>query len=221
MKLGNWEGAKIFMNNLSVIGLGPGHKDYIIPIAQKKIREADIIIGGKRNIDSISDWVEGKEIFVLDKYLNKMVEFIEENHHKKIAVVVSGDTGFYSLLTYIRENYNEELEVITGISSMQYIFAKIGETWNDAFVSSVHGRELDLPRIFRENSKIGLLTDGKNTPQRIAEIIFQNSIQNFEITVGENLSYENECIKTYGVEELINEKKKFGINVVVAKKINS
>lgn len=209
------------MNNLYIAGLGPGHKDYILPITERKIRESEIIVGGKRNIEGIKDWVEGKEIYYIDRFLDKMIEFINNNRHKKITVVVSGDTGFYSLLSYIRENYEGKFEVISGISSMQYIFSKIGDTWNDAFVSSVHGRELDLPAILRENSKIGLLTDNKYTPQRIAEIIFQNSLENIEITVGENLSYENEYIKTYRVEELMREKKKFGINVVVVKKIRN
>ena len=203
------EGVGDFMNNIKIIGLGPGHKDYILPIAQNLIKESQIIIGGKRNIENIQDWVEGKEIYYIDRYLDKMIEFIERNPNKNMAIVVSGDTGFYSLLSYIKENLDEKVEVITGISSIQYMFSKMGDVWNDAFISSVHGRELDLASIINEYDKIGLLTDSKYTPQRIAEIIFQSSCENIEITVGENLSYENECIRTYEVEELIKEKKKF------------
>ncbi len=209
------------MNKIKVIGLGPGHKDYILPIAQNFIKESQVIIGGKRNIENIQDWVEGKEIYYIDRYLDKMIEFIKRNSNKNIAIVVSGDTGFYSLLNYIKENLDEKVEVITGISSIQYMFSKMGDVWNDAFISSVHGRELDLSSIINEHNKIGLLTDSKYTPQRITEIIFQNSLENLEITVGENLSYENESIRTYEVEELMKEKKKFDINVVIIRKIGN
>lgn len=209
------------MNNIKIIGLGPGYKDYILPIAQNLIKESQIIIGGKRNIENIQDWVEGKEIYYIDRYLDKMIEYIKRNSKKNIAIVVSGDTGFYSLLSYIKENLDEKVEVITGISSVQYMFSKMGDIWNDAFISSVHGRELDLASVINEYNKIGLLTDSKYTPQRIAEIIFQNSLENVEITVGENLSYDNESIRTYEVEELMKEKKKFGINVVVIRKIGN
>ena len=209
------------MNKIKIIGLGPGHKDYILPIAQTFIKESQIIIGGKRNIENIQDWGEGKEIYYIDRYLDKMIEFIKRNSNKNMAIVVSGDTGFYSLLSYIKENLDEKVEVITGISSVQYMFSKMGDVWNDAFISSVHGRELDLASIINEYDKIGLLTDSKYTPQRIAEIIFQNSLENVEITVGENLSYENESIRTYEIEELIKEKKKFSINVVVIRKIGN
>ena len=221
MKSENLEGVMDFMNNIKIIGLGPGHKDYILPIAQNLIKESQIIISGKRNIENIQDWVEGKEIYYIDRYLDKMIEFIERNSKKNIVIVVSGDTGFYSLLSYIKENLDEKVEVITGISSVQYMFSKMGDVWNDAFISSVHGRELDLASIINEYDKIGLLTDSKYTPQRIAEIIFQNSLENVEITVGENLSYENESIRTYEVEELMKEKKKFDINVVVIRKIGN
>ena len=136
-------------------------------------------------------------------------------------LITTGDAGFYSLLSYIKENLDEKIEVITGISSVQYMFSKMGDVWNDVFISSVHGRELNLASIINEYNKIGLLTDSKYTPQRIAEIIFQSSCENIEITVGENLSYENESIRTYEIEELIKEKKKFGINVVVIRKIGN
>ena len=221
MKSENLEGVMDFMNNIKIRGLGPGHKDYILPIAQNLIKESQIIISGKRNIENIQDWVEGKEIYYIDRYLDKMIEFIERNSKKNIVIVVSGDTGFYSLLSYIKENLDEKVEVITGISSIQYMFSKMGDVWNDAFISSVHGRELNLASIINQYDKIGLLTDSKYTPQRIAEIIFQSSLENVEITVGENLSYEKESIRTYEVEELMKEKKKFDINVVVIRKIGN
>ena len=221
MKSENLEGVMDFMNNIKIIGLGPGHKDYILPIAQNLIKESQIIIGGKRNIENIQDWVEGKEIYYIDRYLDKMIEFVKRNSNKNIAIVVSGDTRFYSLLSYIKENLDEKVEVITGISSIQYMFSKMGDVWNDAFISSVHGRELNLASIINQYDKIGLLTDSKYTPQRIAEIIFQSSLENVEITVGENLSYEKESIRTYEVEELMKEKKKFDINVVVIRKIGN
>ena len=45
----------------------------------------------------------------------------------------------------------------------------------------------------------------------------EKNLTNFEIIVGENLSYDNEIIRKYRVEELAYEEKKFEINVVVIK----
>ena len=36
-----------------IVGLGPGHKDYIMPKALETMKKSDIIIGFKRAIDSL------------------------------------------------------------------------------------------------------------------------------------------------------------------------
>lgn len=215
MNTENLEGVKIFMNKVHILGLGPGNSSYILPVTKEIIKDSDIIIGGKRNIESILELVENKEIYYVDVFLDKMINYIEANNDKKISVIVSGDTGFYSLLTYIKNNYSGKLEVISGISSMQYMFSKICETWDNAFISSVHGRELDFQNYLKAYKKIGLLTDNKYTPQNIAKILLEQNLTNFEIIVGENLSYDNEIIRKYKVEQLAFEEKKFDINVVV------
>ena len=221
MNTENLEGVKIFMNKVHILGLGPGNSSYILPVTKEIIKDSDIIIGGKRNIESILELVENKEIYYVDIFLDRMINYIEKNSNKKISVIVSGDTGFYSLLTYIKNNYSGKLEVISGISSMQYMFSKICETWDDAFISSVHGRDLDFSNHLGTYKKIGLLTDNKYTPQNIAKILLEKNLTNFEIIVGENLSYDNEIIRKYKVEDLTFEEKKFDINVVVIREVRT
>ena len=46
------------MNKVHILGLGPGNPNYILPVTKKIIKDSDIIIGGKRNIESILDLVE-------------------------------------------------------------------------------------------------------------------------------------------------------------------
>ena len=104
---------------------------------------------------------------------------------------------------------------------MQYMFSKICETWDDAFISSVHGRYLDFSNHLGTYKKIGLLTDNKYTPQNIAKILLEKNLSNFEIIVGENLSYENEVISKYEVEELVYEERIFDINVVVIREVRT
>ena len=64
---------------INIIGLGPGEFDYITKIGEKLIYDSDILIGGKRNLESIEDFNGEKiksiakdaadlgiELFVLD-----------------------------------------------------------------------------------------------------------------------------------------------------------
>lgn len=208
------------MEKIKILGLGPGNLNYTLPIVLKKIEESDVIIGGKRHLESLGKYTKNKEHFYISADLNKVIEFINENRDKKISLVVSGDTGFYSFLAFIKKHFcDNELEVVAGISSLQYMFAKISEFWNDAYISSVHGKNFDYVSKLREYEKIGLLTDfSKNTPQNIAKKLFENGFENAKIFVGENLSYENEKIYEFRVSKLKDYEKKFGMNVVIIKR---
>ena len=46
---------------INVIGLGPGNTDYITKLGEKLIQNSDVVIGGKRNLESIVDF-EGEKI---------------------------------------------------------------------------------------------------------------------------------------------------------------
>ena len=203
-------------NKINVLGLGPGNLNYVLPIVSKEIEKSDIIIGGKRHIESLGKYAENKEYCYINADLQRVLNFIKDNRDKKISLILSGDTGFYSMLTFMRKHFKaDELNVIPGISSIQYMFAKISDYWNDAFVSSVHGREIDYVEKLRQFGKIGLLTDNKNMPQKIAKRLVEVGMGEAIIFVGENLSYENERILEFSARGMVKVEEKFEMNVVV------
>ena len=46
---------------INIIGLGPGNTDYITELGKRIIKTSDVVIGGKRNLESISDF-KGEKI---------------------------------------------------------------------------------------------------------------------------------------------------------------
>ena len=46
---------------INVLGLGPGNLDYTLPAAIKKLEETEVVIGGKRHIESLGKYAENKE----------------------------------------------------------------------------------------------------------------------------------------------------------------
>ncbi len=202
------------MNKIKVIGLGPGHKDYILPKAVRAVNNSDIIIGAKRNLKSID--LKDKKIFEIKNNLYEIIDFIKDNYiTNKIAVIVSGDTGFYSFLRFLKKHFTTELlQVIPGISSMQYMFASIGESWEDAYIGSLHGRENDFVKKVRKYKKVGLLTDKKWTPFKISQELINEEIKDRVIYIGENLSYENEKITKLDIKS-VSKNTDYGLCVVV------
>ena len=182
------------INKLNIVGIGPGNPDYILPAAEKVLKESDIIIGGRRNLDAVA--FMGKEMVEISGDLSKTLDFIKNNYSDRVlSVIASGDPGFYSILGYLKRNFNEqEINVLPGISVLQYMFAKIGLTWENAKFASLHGRECDPVEIVKECPVAGFLTDRKHTYKYIAEILTENGLGNRIMYVGSNLSYNNELI---------------------------
>ncbi len=203
------------MEKINILGLGPGNKEYILPITKKYIKKSDILIGGRRNIESLGTLAEGKEIRYIDRYLDELTLYIKDNRDKKISLIVSGDSGFYSMVPFMKKHFEiKDLNIISGISSMQYMFSSIGYSYEDTFIASVHGRECDYLTPIKEGKKIGLLTDNKTTPQVLAQNLLENQIKG-TIFVGERLSYDDERITRMSLEDMIDLKIIFEINVVV------
>lgn len=202
------------MSKVYVLGMGPGNKDYILPITLRIIDESDVLIGGKRILKDFEK--KGKELLYIDSKLSKIIEYIKENKDKKkISLLLSGDTGFYSMLSYLKKHFEaQEMEVIPGISSYQYLMGKLKKTWHKSFVGSVHGRELDIATVVKNHDSVILLTDNNNSPSKIADIITGAGVKNKVMTVGENLSYENERIIIDSPEN-IAKIKDFNMSVVV------
>lgn len=160
------------MRKITVAGTGPGGEEYILPIVRAKAAEADVLVGGDRALGPFLHL--GKENIPVTADLAGLADAIRGlAQSKQVMVLVSGDPGFYSLLSFLRRHFSAaELEVIPGVSSLQAAFARLGEPWQDALLMSAHGRNADalLPLLLAPGKK-AILTDRSWTPGRIAGLI--------------------------------------------------
>lgn len=181
---------------ITVVGIGPGSKDYILPIALKKINEAEVLVGGKR---ALADYAsEGQKTAPITADIQAVIAFIRtQSLEKDVVVMVSGDPGYYSLLPALRNEFaSSRLEVIPGISSMQMAFSRIGIPWQNADLMSLHGRLPDYASLAYEKGRIvGMLTDDEHNSQRIAMLLLDAGWpQNTPAYICEHLSYPDEKI---------------------------
>ncbi|MBY2231177.1 cobalt-precorrin-7 (C(5))-methyltransferase [Clostridioides difficile] len=196
---------------INIIGLGPGNLDYITKKGENLISTSDVLIGGKRNLESIKNF-EGEKI-VLDSNLREIIEYINNNKEKQISIIASGDPLIYGIGRYLSKNIdNKMLNMVSGISSLQYIFSKIYVDMNDVYITSSHGKVPDFDYIL-SHKKVCMVTDFKIGPKQISREIIDRNLNKI-IVVGENLSYDNEKITIAKPEEIIR-MDNFDMNVVV------
>lgn len=160
------------MHKVAVLGTGPGGEDYILPAVWKMAEEADILIGGSRALTPFLPL--HKEVLPITADLSGLAMRLRElAQAKKVAVLVSGDPGFHSLLAYLRRHFSSaELVVMPGVSSVQVAFARLGLPWQDALLLSAHGRNgSELLNMLVGAGKKAILTDRSWTPVRIAKMV--------------------------------------------------
>ncbi|EKQ57594.1 MULTISPECIES: precorrin-6y C5,15-methyltransferase (decarboxylating) subunit CbiE [unclassified Clostridium] len=186
-----------------IVGLGPGHRDYIMPKAVEMLRKSDIVLGFKRALDSL-DFVDNKKMYInklsdIDEFLND-----EKNKDINVSVVASGDPTFYGITNYINNKTNLNIKVIPGISSFQYLTCKLNLSWSNAYLSSLHGRKEEFLDAINIHKLSIWLTDKENNPAILCKILHENNI-NCKVIVGENLSYEDEIITEGSPIEFLNQ----------------
>ncbi len=212
--------AKIELNNyFSVIGTGPGGKDYILPVAYKQAQQSDLLIGSRRLLDLFSEFNK-KEIELKSNYEN-ILKVINKNFRKeKISVLVSGDPGYHSFLDFLNRNIDSRsIVVIPGISSFQYLFSKAGLSWHDSELISFHGHDLKISeQQIKSGRKLIMLTDKINSPSKISTLLLNYGVKDRKVLIGENLTLENEKIyetTLYNLTEELKEEENYKLCVMV------
>lgn len=185
------------MNNKIIIaGIGPGSVEYISPAALNAIKSSNILVGGQRALSQFAN--DHQVTFPITGDIKSAVDFIRDKLlTDNVCVMVSGDPGYYSMLSVIRKNFPAQtIKVIPSISAIQLAFAKLVLSWHNATLLSFHGRRpTDEELRFAENKIIGMLTDGKFNSHTIPEILMSNGWRgDTKLVICHRLSYEDEQI---------------------------
>ena len=155
-----------------------------------------------------------KETKCYKAYLpDDVIQIVSKHPEWKQAVILySGDTGFFSGASRMAERLREAgypFTVYPGTSCVSYLSARLGTHWEDAAIYSAHGRELSVDRVMKRlcdpeepAKRAFILMGGKNGAGQFCERLTQAGYGNVQVTVGENLSYPEEQIRSGTAEEM-------------------
>lgn len=182
------------MLRVNIVGIGPGNPELLTGAAIKAIKESNILIGDKRMLAAFAE--ADKKIYDTIKTADIVEIAASANPEKDVlAVLVSGDVGFFSLAKTISGKLPDcECVRYCGISSLVYFAAKLQLSWDDAKIVSMHGRKQNLVAAVAENKKVFSLTGGEHTPQMLCAQLCEHGLGDVQVYVGENLSYPEEKI---------------------------
>ena len=138
-------------------------------------------------------------VFIKEYRTEEIVSYIKEHkEHSKIGILLSGDTGFYSGAKKLKERLMEvcsdQIEIYPGISSLSYLASKVGVSWEDAKILSLHGKDMNFVQTIHRHPKTFLLLGGKDTGRHFYETLLEYGLEDVHIHVGQRMSYEDEKI---------------------------
>ena len=176
-----------------IAGIGPGSEALQTQEVRAAIERADCLIGARRMLDAVAR----PQQLTIDAIAPETIASHIAQHPEcgVFCVVMSGDTGFYSgtkkLLPLLRDC---RVRVLPGLSSMSYLCARLGVSYEDAVPVSLHGRDFDIAREVRRRRKVFTLVGGDGGMQALCERLTQAGLGHVRIAVGERLSYPDEAI---------------------------
>ena len=188
---------------ITLVGMGGGTFDSVTMQGAQALHEATLIIGAKRLLENLPDFCTQNRIAMYK--IGEILSVLETTKEQNIALVYSGDTGFYSgasgLLTPLRA-LGIPARVYPGVSSIQLLSAALGRPWQDWKLVSAHGCACDPVAECMMNRSVFFLTGGTETPASLCQKLTDAGMGEAHGVVGENLGTEAEAIRYGSAAEL-------------------
>jgi precorrin-6Y C5,15-methyltransferase (decarboxylating) len=204
---------------IHVIGLGVSQQAVLPANAMSALKQAEVIIGSPRQLETIvnsavdpvtspiSNQVAKEKKFVALPKLNELKTLLTDLANKQVCILASGDPLYFGIGRWLGKNFpTDALLFYPGISSIQAACHKLGLSLQDCDAISLHGRPVETLRsLIRHKQTLVILTDKYSQPKRLAQECFEMGYYGAKITVCEDLGYEQEQVRSFSIEELLNE----------------
>ena len=196
-------------STVHLIGLSPDLK-WLPPAARDLIEEADVLGGGDRLLRLFPE-VRAARLPLrapLEDWLKELKALDEEG--KKVVVLTSGDPNHYGLARKLLTIIDPEKVTISPAPTViQGAFARLKASWERIEVVSLHGRDSQdtlWSAIFRAGRSSGpgfvaVYTDPDNTPAVIARRLMERGLENWRLTVFEDLGAREERWASWSLPE--------------------
>lgn len=193
---------------VTLAGIGMGSAEGMTVEVKKEIEKADYLFGAERMIKSVCSGKKTYPYYRSEDIMPVLDKLRKENFGKiRIAVLFSGDTGFFSgcegLYNVFSKMDKVNVKILPGISSISCIAARIGISLQDANIVNAHGVcgdwKAKLFESVKYNKKTFLLTSGYKDINEISNVL--GGFQSINIWIAYQMSYENDMVREVTIEE--------------------
>ena len=179
---------------VQVVGLGMSPAD-LTPRAVEIIREAQVLVGGRRLLDYFPEYRSMKIPLGQDPEgtLRQLPALAET---RRVVVLASGDPNFYGVGPLVVKVLGAEHVVIhPNLTAVQTACARLRMPWQDVTVISLHGRSWEqLAAALGQPGPLLIYTDPTHTPGEIARFLLARGLAQARFCVLEDLGQATERV---------------------------
>ncbi len=200
-------------SNIHIIGLGVTDCARLSSEAAAALERADWVLGSERQLKVVEGSLHRQSVRSLPA-LNELQHWISKQiqlGRGRIVVLASGDPLYYGIGSWFTRHFSRsELTFHPATSSLQAACHALGLSLQEVEVVSLHGRAPQRLRTkLKRNARLLILTDQYSAPSALARECISTGFALSTITIFERLGYPQECIRTFGVEELAQSSEDF------------
>ncbi|MEV4436743.1 precorrin-6y C5,15-methyltransferase (decarboxylating) subunit CbiE [Streptomyces sp. NPDC049555] len=181
---------------VTVVGIGADGWEGLAPLSQQALREAEVLIGGGRQLDLLPAGECAGERVAWPSPLRPAVPGLLAAHAgRRLCVLASGDPMFFGIGRTLAEvlGGTERLRVLPHPSSVSHACARLGWPLEETEVVSAVGRPLAaLAAALHDGRRLLLLSAGAGTPAEVAHLLCERGFGPSRLTVLEQLGGESE-----------------------------
>ena len=188
-----------------IVGIGDDGVEGMTAHARRLVESADVLVGPESCAPLMPSGLRSR--LVVAGNLEELVERIEAGGQKRIVVLASGDPLFYGTARYVCSKLGKErFEVVPHVSSMQLAFARVKESWEEAFLANLSGQSIErvIERV-RSSDTAGLFTSDQWPAAAVARALLDEGVDSFQAYVCENLGSPDERVTQGSLAEIAKE----------------
>ncbi len=187
---------------LSLVGIGDDGLAGLGESARKAVSGAEIFFGGERHLAFLPGDERPKIRWVSP--LDDVVTELCGHRGKKVCVLASGDPFFYGIGNKLADRIPvEEMAVFPAASSLSLALARLGWSFPEVRVVTLHGRPLEtLTPYLIPGARLIILSENRHTPREAAKLMTEKRCGESKLFVFSHLGGARESRVSMNASEM-------------------
>lgn len=188
-----------------IVGIADDGLEGLTESSRQILASADVVIGSPKTLALVAS-IDSEKLEIGGD-LAPAIKRIESRANEKIVILTLGDPLFYGTARFLCDHFGkEQFEILPHVSVMQLAFARVKESWDEAYLANLATSKLArvIDRI-RTSEKAGLFTTESITPKLVAEELVRQGIDYFSAYVCENIGSPDERVTQGSLAEIADQ----------------